>query len=455
MFENARDIAVDALRDRSGNVTAHLDRVLESQAVEPAERALARELALGTLRRQATLQAVLRKYLAQPGRQLPAPMPQILHVALYQLLFLERIPQFAAVNEAVAQAQRFGHIKQGGLVNGVLRTLLRSISPLESQPPPLAPDVIPISPWAFRRADRAIFPDPRVNPPGYLADAYSLPYLLAERWAGRLGLETAVAVAMQANVRAPLVARVNTLRTDVKSVLARLSEEGVQAQPHENGLSIVLPHEGALQDLSVFRDGLIQPQDPTATAVAIAVAPKSGQRVLDFCAAPGTKTTHLAEIMKNTGSLTAVDVSGEKLAMIESNCRRLGISIVQTHPADRAGELEHQGYDVVLADVPCSNTGVLARRAEARWRFTPKHMADLVKTQRDIALAAAWFVKPGGRMVYSTCSIEPEEGPAIVRWVLGRVSHIRMVRELLTLPGGADNPAKWHDGGYYAILSAG
>jgi len=452
---SARDVAVSSLRDRAGNVTAHLNRLLGRCGLAPAEAALARELALGACRRKATLQAVMRAFLKHPNKRLPAPLTEIIHVALYQILFLDRIPAFAAVNEAVNQAVHYRHKRQSGLVNGVLRTVLRNVGEPVLMPPPLAGNVVPTGPASYRKVQRRVFSDPSAEPADYLAGAFSLPLLLAQRWVERFdGLEGAVEVATHANARAPLTLRVNALAATAEQVLSSLAAAGVGAQPHSNGLSVVLDDYCDVTRLDVFRDGWVQPQDAAATEVVVLAAPKPGMKVLDACAAPGTKTTHLTELMENRGSITAMDVSGKKRARIEDNCRRMGARIVETMPAERLDRLDAQSFDLVLADVPCSNTGVLARRAEARWRFDREALPALVKNQESIAAEAARFVSSGGKLVYSTCSIEPEECGQVARRLTDKEPRLQLVQEKLTLPAGANEPAKWHDGGYVAIFEA-
>jgi 16S rRNA (cytosine967-C5)-methyltransferase len=453
MPTSPRDIAVLALRDREGNVSAHLDRLLGEGGLSPQDKALARELALGVLRRRTTLHEVLRAFLQTPNRKLPAPLEEILQVAVYQMLFLERVPTFAAVNEAVEQATRFHHHRKTGLVNGVLRNLSREMSPAEEGPPPLAGDILPSDPRSFRKFTRNVFPDPAENPVGYLTMALSLPKRLAERWIDQRGsLEAAVKVALQANARAPLIFRVNRLKGSVASVAAALASEGVQTVPHDNGRSLVATDWVNVRDLKAFAEGLIQPQDPTATAVVEAAGPSPGARVLDFCAAPGTKTTHLAETMDNRGSVTAVDISPERLTKIEENCRRLGVDIVTPLLAEKVGGLEVRSFDLAIVDAPCSNTGVLARRPEARWRFSEEKVQALAADQRQLLSLASRFVRQGGRLVYSTCSIEPEENGDVARWAAARVEGLQLSREELTLPAGAEDPRRWRDGGYFAIF---
>jgi 16S rRNA (cytosine967-C5)-methyltransferase len=456
MLENARDIAVRALRDRTGNISAHVKR-LAGGGLPATEGALAVELALGSLRRRSALETVLRAFLAQPNKRLPRPLAEILHVGLYQILYLERVPDFAAVNEAVSQTVRLRHKRQSGLVNGLLRNVLRSVSDRQEGRPPLEENVLPVGPNSYRTFDRPVFPDPAVDPEGYLAVAYSLPLTLASRWIReQRSLEGAAQVALHSNARPPLILRVNTLRCDLEGARASLLEDGVQTRPHCNGVSLVVSGGDPvpLTEMKAFHEGLIQPQDPTATAVPLVAAVKPGMRVLDFCASPGTKTTAMAALMNNRGSITATDVSDEKLRPIDESCLRLGVTIVSTRLSSTAGSLEAQSFDVVLADVPCSNSGVLARRAEARWRFNDQRLGTLVGDQKFIAQASAGFVRPGGRLVYSTCSIEPEEGREIARWLTRRCPKLRLEYEELTMPGGADDPTSWHDGGYVAVFTA-
>jgi len=516
-FTNPRDVAVAALRDRDGNVSAHLDRLLAEGRLGPVDRAFARELALGALRRRGTLRSALERLLDFPIDQLRhGAMLNIFDVALYQIFFLDRVPPFAAVNEAVEQTARFTHRKKAGLVNGVLRSLLRSLGPVEQGAPPLEANVIAASATQFRRSERPLLPEPS-REAEFLAAACSLPLALARRWLTRFGpLPRAFALGMQANARAPLVLRVNRLKASPAELLSRFEAEGISAAAHENGVSVVLLESRNVAELPGFDEGWFQPQDATATAVgqacaALGLFSGEGAAVLDFCAAPGTKTTHLAELMGTagvsrgegvspsrlagilpardgedsfsyssdpaygshnagelaatkrsedgtpasrygSGTILALDVSGEKLAKIEENCRRLGVTNVTTGLTQQAGGLAPASFDVVLADVPCSNTGVLARRAEARWRFDEASLGPLVRDQHWLASTAWRFVKPGGHFVYSTCSIEPEECADVIRRLIRQCGG-EMVREHLTLPSGPA-PTSWRDGGYYAVLRA-
>jgi len=449
-----RNLAVLALRDRHGNVTRSLRRLLAQHAVSNLDRAFARELALGVLRRRAALDAVLAAFLRLTDRRLPHAVRHILHVGLYQLLFLDRVPDFAAVNEAVSQAAAFHCSRQAGLINGLLRSILRALSPVETGHTPADPCVIPISPASFRRIDRPVFPDPQTDPAAYIAAAYSLPQSLTAGWLEQTSgdLQPVIRWAMHANTSPPLIARVNRLKATVDQTLASLAAAGAAAAVHANACSVVIADAASLTDLPAFRDGWIQPQDPTATEVVLAAAPAPGQTVLDLCAAPGVKTTHLAELMNNTGSIVAVDVSDSKLALITDSAKRMGATIVTTTLADKLASLGVERFDLVLADVPCSNTGVLARRPEARWRFDPAALGSLVKDQKFLLAAAAGLTRPGGRVVYSTCSIEPAECGNLAKAAAAADLNLTLETQKLIRPAGAGDPTQWHDGGFYAIF---
>jgi 16S rRNA (cytosine967-C5)-methyltransferase len=298
-----------------------------------------------------------------------------------------------------------------------------------------------------------VFPDPVADATGYLASAGSLPPTLAASWLKLFGgLSGALPVAIHANARPPLIARVNAARTGVDEVLAELRSAGVEAAPHVNGLSVVLLGHADLTRLPAFAEGRIHVQDPSATDVVARIDVAPGMRVLDLCAAPGTKTMHLAERMANRGEIVAVDVSADKLARIDENCRRTGVQIVRPILAGDVGDLAEGSFDVVLVDAPCSNTGVLARRPEARWRFSEAALATLVRDQRNLLSLGLGFVRPGGVCVYSTCSLQREEDESLVSTVAS--ARKRSFSPRRTAPAGAGDPQAWSDGGFSAVCAS-
>jgi 16S rRNA (cytosine967-C5)-methyltransferase len=454
MSKSPRQIAIEALGDRQGNVTDHLDRLLDEHDFSARDRGLARELTLGAARRRGTLRAVIRAFLRRPKNYLQRPVAEIIETAAYQLLMLDRVPDFAAVDEAVDLARITGHKRQAGFVNGLLRSLGRAIEQRSDGPPPRTRDVVPVHSGRYVKLDREVLPDPDESPAEHLAAAWSLPQELAGRWTSRYGIERAWQLGAHGAERPPLIVRVNRALTTVEKLSEQLKALGVEALPHANGRSLVLSGVQDVTALEAFRVGLIQPQDPTATAVLDQAESiiRPGTAVLDLCAAPGTKTTHLAELMAGEGRIVAADVNDAKLERIRENCRRMHVDIVEPMLAPQVGGLEPESFDAALVDVPCSNTGVLARRVEARWRFSETDIPELADTQEMLLVMAAAFVRPGGHVIYSTCSIEPEENSAVVQAAAGRAK-LRLLREAAVLPAGSEaDPTAWQDGGYRAVF---
>ena len=449
---SARDLALEALLDRQGQVTRHLERLLAEQVPAPAEAGLATELTLGVVRYQRTLDAILRAYSTQPDREMPPWLRQVLRLGLYQLLFLDRVPNFAAVSEAVEQCRRH-QLQMAGFVNGLLRSVGRAVREPVTGEVPMKRNIVAMSLDRYRMLDRFVCASPEEQPGEFIADICSLPSELSQRWLKRFGgLRGTFNQAMQANARPVVAARVDLTRTTVQAVLQSLEEEGIEAVAHENGRSIVLTSHVIVGSLEVFRQGLITPQDPTATDVPLALKVRPGMRVLDFCASPGTKTTEIAELMDRRGEILASDVSQDKLDRIVYAALRCRIDIIRTCLATELGSMEPGSFDRVLVDVPCSNSGVLARRVEARWRLSTKVIHRLAEDQLTLLGLASMFLAKGGRLIYSTCSIEPEENEGVVHSFLAKFKRLRVREQKLTLPLGLAEPRKYRDGGYWAAL---
>jgi len=448
-----RGIALEALLDRQGRVTTHLDRLLAERKPAAADGALACELAHGVVRRRRTLDAVIRAHCARPGRKLPAAVREILRLGVYQLAFLDRIPPFAAVNEAVGACRR-RHRRSAGFVNAVLRAVARDVGDPQTGPPPLDRRTVPISPDRYRVLAADVFCDPDERPEAFFGEVISLPDDLADRWLRQAhSLGEAIDRAIHVNARPPVVARVDTGRISVEEALRRLAEAGVDAAGHVNGVSVVFTGHVDVTGLELFAEGLIWPQDATATAAVAALGVKPGMRVLDFCAAPGTKTIQIAQSLGEAGRVVAVDVSDEKLARVAEAARRCGLRNIELRAAERVGSLEGESFDRVLVDAPCSNTGVLARRVEARWRFRSDALGALAADQRRLLAMASVFLAPQGRMLYSTCSIEPEENDQVVQAFRRKHPGWAVDGHRLTRPHGFAGPQSYWDGGYWAALT--
>lgn len=396
---SAREVAVRALRDidvKAAFANLALDAHLSKSRLPGRDRGLATEIAYGTTRRLATIDWALSQVLTRPLAQVDPYIRAILRTALYQLLYMDRIPASAAVDEAVELAKTYGHTGVAKFVNGVLRSLLRRRQEL---------------PW----------PDPEKEPVAALALRHSYPDWLVEEWTRRFGVNIAAELMEAGNQVPPLTVRANSLKVTREGLVEALAAEGVTTRPTRfspQGLVVEeLTSAGSLDGLKAMKQGLMTVQDESSMLVAPALAPEPGWTVIDMAAAPGGKSTHLAELMKNEGRVIAIDIHPHKIELINENSRRLGATIVEGLCADarEVGRLMPGRADAVLCDVPCSGLGTLARRADARWRKQPGEIAELAPLQRAILESAAQALKPGGRLVYSTCTIHPAENEEMVR----------------------------------------
>lgn len=293
------------------------------------------------------------------------------------------------------------------------------------------------------------------RPAARLGILHSLPDPLVEAWIARLGEETAAAVCRAMNDPPPLFARTNPLRTTPQALCAALAADdvGARALTAPPGALALEGGRGRFRRSAPWREGWFTIQDLTAQAVAPALAPEPGERVLDLCAAPGTKTTGLAELARDQAPILACDRSPRRLHKVGENAQRLQLTSITTRALDarRPDALADEApFAAILVDAPCSNTGVLRRRPEARWRYDPARQRLLARDQARILRTAAGALAPGGRLVWSVCAIEPEEGEAQVRALLAERSDLHLEHEQLTLPAPGAG-----DGGYHALLRRG
>ncbi len=387
---NARELALQVLLDveeRGAYVNLALGAALDKADPCRLDRAFITELVYGTLRRLNTLDWALGLYLRRPLSRLDPKVRNILRLGAYQVLFMERVPDAAAVNESAKLARRHGHEGIVKFVNGVLRNLVRG-------------------------RERLPYPDPGQDPVGYIALRHSHPAWLVRRWMDQFGFTTAAALCEANNRPAPNTVRVNTLKADTETVMAMLAGEGIAVQRGKYARDCLLLGGGVVTGRLVpFREGLLQVQDESSILVGQAVHPGPGSRVIDVASAPGGKATHLAQLMQNRGEILALDVHRHKIKLIEDNCRRLGVTIVRTLLADARHLPEEYAVwaDYVLVDAPCSGLGVLRRRPDAKWRKKEGQIRELALLQSQILSAAAAALKPGGILVYSTCTITREE----------------------------------------------
>lgn len=394
MDQPARQLAFLALRAvrRGAFADVALEKILATANLSAPDRGLVTELVYGVVRRQRTLDAIIDQLAHKPARAQPADIRTLLHLGLYQLRYLGHIPVSAAVNTTVelAKQNRLAGLKH--FVNGLLRQYVRLAE---------AGDPLQVPPDPVRR----------------LGVLYSFPDWIVRLWLEQLGAAATEALCQYFNQVPAIDLRVNCLRTTREQVAAQFQAAGigVQVVPHLPQALRLLQPSGAIQHLPGYEAGLWSVQDSSAQLVSYLLEPQPGTVVVDACAAPGGKTTHLAELMHNQGTIWACDRTASRLYRLRENLARLGLRGVNILEADsRQLPSELHQVDAILLDAPCSGLGTLHRHADARWRQTPERVSELAQLQAQLLSACAARVKPGGRLVYATCTLHPAENEAVV-----------------------------------------
>jgi 16S rRNA (cytosine967-C5)-methyltransferase len=373
-----------------------LHHALVQSHMPAADRGLATELVYGTLRWRGRLDYLISQALDSDFAKLEPLVASALRIGAYQLFFSDRIPANAAVDEAVRCVRAMGLERATGLVNAVLRKLARE-----------GKDIT--------------FPSLETDPIGHLVHACSLPKWLATRWLEQYGAEEAASLAMTLNEPAPVTVRVNRSQTTREALLPKLQERFPDARLGLHGPdAIVIGRKGDIGQDPLFITGRMSPQDEASQLVVELLDPQPGERILDTCAAPGTKSAAIAERLNGEGHVLALDRHGRRLSLIGRGTRRLGVGGVATLERDATKSLkdlaeENGPFDRILIDAPCSGLGSLRRNPDARWRLRVEDLASLAEVQRKIIESAADVLRPGGTLVYSTCTVTPEENEEVVR----------------------------------------
>jgi 16S rRNA (cytosine967-C5)-methyltransferase len=433
------------LRRRSNSqeyVETLLEQELARAALSKLDRALCQELVYGVVRRQLTLDWLIARRTGAREQERAAQL--LLRLGLYQIFCLQRIPAHAAVNETVELAKRTGSGAKAGFLNAVLRGCLREREAIVRQLE------------ALKKED----------PPA----GYSHPAWLVERWQARWGPEKTVQLMEWNNAPPPTFARLNGLKTDAATLTDRWKAQGIGFAPRQwdwtggDWLAELQSHPG-LAEWEDFQKGFFYVQDPSTLLAVHELDPQPGENILDLCAAPGGKTACLAQRMEDRGRILARDIQPQRLRRLRENCARLGVTCVEidasvaasspspphTCRGEGRGEEASTGimgsgssspteavsavpFDRILLDAPCSNSGVLRRRVDLRWRIRPEEIARLRGDQAALLRQAAVQLKPGGRLVYSTCSLEPEENETVTRDFLAEHSNFTLEAERQLLP---------------------
>jgi 16S rRNA (cytosine967-C5)-methyltransferase len=393
---------------------AFADQLLASSvaghSLSPQARALLHELTYGVLRWRNRLDWMLEQCSQRPLATLAPPVRNLLRLGAYQLCWMDRTPAYAAVWETVQLAKRVGHGGIVAFVNAVLRALARRWPSL-----PL--------------------PDRTTDPESYLTIALSHPRWLVQRWLGRFGLERTEAVCEANNTLPPLTGRVNRLRTTRAELLEAFRGAGCEAEPCRfapDGIRI--RSHPPFDRFPLLAEGQFYIQDEAALLCGYLLDPQAGERVLDACAAPGGKATHLAELMGDRGEVVALDQSPHRLRLVEDNCRRLGLRSVRCLAGDAAAVELSGSFDRIFVDAPCSGLGVIRRHPDARWRKGPELIAAMQGLQQAILEHVSRFLKPEGVLVYATCSTESEENEETLRSFCRRHPNYRLEPAAAYLP---------------------
>ncbi len=392
---NPRQIAFIVLRDvhKGAYADVALDKILQKTKLPDLDRRLVTELVYGSVRRQRTLDALIDQLATKKSHQQSKDLRSILHLGLYQLRYQERIPASAAVNTTVQLAKENGFSGLTGFVNGLLRQYIRLT---DKSPEPL---------------------DLPENPVERLGILHSFPDWIIQVWLEQLGIAETEKLCEWMNQAPTIDLRINPLRTNLEEVETALQSAGILVRriPHLPQALRLISSTGSIPNLPGFKEGWWSVQDSSAQLVSHLLDPQPGEVIIDACAAPGGKTTHIAELIKDEGRIWACDRTSSRLRKLQENTQRLNLHSIQICTGDSRNlpQFYHIG-DRVLLDAPCSGLGTLHRHADARWRQTPASVQELAILQTELIAHISNFVKPDGVLVYATCTLHPAENEGVI-----------------------------------------
>lgn len=427
--ENSRELILDTLLliDRDGEYShIALKQVLDKyQYLDKKERAFITRVVNGTLESMIELDHIIHSFSKVKVNKMKPVIRMILRSGVYQIKYMDAVPDSAVCNESVKLAGKRGFTGLKGFVNGVLRNVSRNLARVE-------------------------YPSREKDPEGYLSIRYSLPAWLAAQWISEYGLEKAEEIGEGFFAERPLCVRCNTSRISREELAERLRREGVEVTPDEEvPCALWLQGYDHVAGLPEFREGLFYVQDLSSMRAVLWADSKEGDQVLDVCAAPGGKAIHVAEMLRGTGMVEARDLTDYKIGLLEENIRRAGLANIQAVKWDATlpDPEKEEKMDIVLADLPCSGLGVLGKKPDLRYKMTPEKEEELARLQQKILSVVQAYVKPGGTLVYSTCTIHRAENEENTRWFLENHPKFRLRKERQLLPG-----ADRGDGFYIAVM---
>lgn len=385
------DLALDAVIRKNPNLS-------------PRDIALLTEMVYGTVRWLRKLDYVISLF-AHKGVKKKEVL-NVLRIGVYQLLFLEGVNDYAAINETVEVTKSFYGERVGGFANAVLREILRN-------------------------KDNIHYPSREKEPISYLEINCSFPRWLIEKWHSEYGFDYAEKLCNSLNIISPLTVRANTLKTTREGLIRELKRKGIEAIPtgySPDGITFLTRLDPS--QLPEFRSGLITVQDEGAQLVSYLLDPKPGEIILDACSAPGGKTTHVAELMRNEGTIIAQDINGPRLKLVQNLARNLGIDIIETVNADATNRNYEHTFDKALVDAPCSGLGTIRRNPDAKWKKDLKDILELSNIQFKILTAVSRSLKPGGILVYAVCTLMPEENEKVCERFLSQCPEFKIDAEV-------------------------
>ncbi|MGV3487806.1 MAG: 16S rRNA (cytosine(967)-C(5))-methyltransferase RsmB [Tuberibacillus sp.] len=423
----ALDVLLKVYREGAYSQLA-LHHAIENAALDGRDVALVTQMVYGTIQRRLTLDYYLRPFIKKGVRTKPW-VKELLRLSVYQLRFLDKVPEHAIVNVAVNIAKKRGGIKVSGFVNGVLRALIRTGVPdINAVKDPLARKEI----------------------------LHSHPKWLIERWGTQYGDNITDAICEANNTPPEVTIRVNRMALSREECLRQLQETDVEALPGNLSPDAIVIKKGIIIDHPLYLEGKVSIQDESSMMVARALDVSPGQYVLDACAGPGGKTAHVAEIMNDTGQITALDIHEHKCGLIKEQADRLGLSSIKTMVCDARKSEEvfaEASFDRILIDAPCSGFGVIRRKPEIKYQKTPQDVEQIAAIQQAILDANASLLKSGGKMVYSTCTIDKEENVFAVKAFLEKHPDFMLDESLIKrFPDVVESKSLWFHEGMCQIL---
>ncbi len=396
MNNNLREVVLKILYEtesKSAYSNIALNKHLKSYYGKNADKALITEIVYGIIKYKITIDYIIRQYSRIKKERISIWILNILRMGIYQLIYLDRIPESAAVNESVKLAKRYGHKGSVAYVNGILRAISRN-------------------------KDNIKFPDKQKDEVGYLTIKYSHPQWLVKRLLKQYGFTFTEELCIANNEIPQLNIRVNTLKTSTKELTKHLQQIGIKVKQGDYCQeALIIDSSGSIEELEAFKNGYFQVQDQGSMIVSKILDPKEGESILDVCCAPGGKLSHIAQIMKDTGKLIGWDIYEHKIDLTLKTLERLAINNTQVKLQDarKINKDLKEKFDKVIVDAPCSGLGIIRRKPDIKWNKSNETIEEITKIQKTILDTASKYVKPGGSLVYSTCTILDEENIQIIK----------------------------------------